>query len=413
MNEIIKTQAQEAKKASYVLGQSNISLRNAALLAIADSLEANIAGILAANELDITYARAKGIKDSIIDRLMLNELRIKDIALAVRQIVALSDVVGETESWERPNGLIVGKKRVPLGLIGIIYEARPNVTVDAAVLCIKTGNAVILKGGSEAINTNIELVQLMKNALIQVGLPEQSIEILKDTSRQATADMMKLNQIIDVLIPRGGAALIKTVRDNATIPVIETGTGNCHTYIDEFADLEMGLDILINAKCSRPSVCNACETLLVHEKVANEFLPQAQTELSKRNVMLKGCDKTREIIPCEIATEEDYLTEYNDLTLAIKVVESIDEAIDHINKYNSKHSECIVTMDYSNSQKFLKMVDAAAVYVNASTRFTDGFEFGFGAEIGISTQKLHARGPMGLKELTTIKYIVQGNGQIR
>ena len=413
MSEIIRKQTQEAKNASYVIGQSNISLRNAALLAIADGLETNIAGILAVNEIDIINARAKGIKDSIIDRLMLNEQRIKDISLAVRQIAALSDVIGETESWERPNGLVIGRKRVPLGLIGIIYEARPNVTVDAAALCIKTGNAVLLKGGSEALNTNVELVRLMKNALIQVGLPEQSIEILKDTSRQATAEMMKLNQLIDVLIPRGGAELIKTVRENATIPVIETGTGNCHTYIDEFADLKMGLVILINAKCSRPSVCNACETLLAHEKIAKEFLQQAQIELTKKNVVLKGCDKTREIIKCEVATEEDYLREYNDLTLAIKVVSTIDEAIHHINKYNSKHSECIVTKDYNNSQKFLKMVDAAAVYVNASTRFTDGFEFGFGAEIGISTQKLHARGPMGLRELTTIKYIVQGNGQTR
>ena len=395
----IKKQAQNAKEASYMLANTSINLRNAALAAIAKSLEENTDKIIAANAIDMQNAKNKGISEPLQDRLMLNKERIAGIAAAVKQVVTLPDVLGEVDSmWERPNGLIIGKKRVPIGLIGIIYEARPNVTVDAAVLCLKTGNAVILRGGSEAVNSNTALAAVMREALVKAGLPQSSVELIEDTSRETAAAMMKLDKYIDVLIPRGGAGLIKTVKENATIPVIETGTGNCHTYIDEFADIQMGLDILINAKCSRPSVCNACETLLVHEKIADNFLPPAEKELRNRNVDIR---------------RGDYETEFNDLIISVKVVENIDEAIAHINKYGTKHSECIVTGNYNNSQKFLKMVDAAAVYINASTRFTDGYEFGFGAEIGISTQKLHARGPMGLKELTTTKYIIYGEGQVR
>lgn len=402
MNEKLIIQAQKAREAAYELGVTNIAVRNAGLNAIADCLETGVDSILKANAVDLEKAKAAGMAGSMLDRLVLNKERIHSIASAVRDIVKLPDVLGDVESWERPNGLVIGRKRVPLGLIGIIYESRPNVTVDAAALCIKSGNACLLRGGSEAIATNLELVRIMKDAIAKVGVSKNAIEIVEDTSRETVTELMKLNQYIDVLIPRGGAGLIKSVTQNATIPVIETGTGNCHVYIDEFADLKMGLEILINAKCQRPSVCNACETLLVHEKVAKAFMPAAKKELVKRGVDFR-----------DNATEEDYYKEYNDLIIAVRVVKSLDEAIAHINKYGSKHSDCIVTNDYASSQKFLKMVDAAAVYVNASTRFTDGFEFGFGAEIGISTQKLHARGPMGLRELTTVKYIIQGNGQIR
>ena len=410
----IKEQASLAKEASYILASASINLRNAALFAIADGLEANIESVLKANSIDMENAKSNGISVAMQDRLMLNEERIRAIASAVRQITALPDALGEVERmWERPNGLLIGKKRVPLGLVGMIYEARPNVTVDAAVLAIRTGNAVMLKGGKEAINSNLELVRIMKEALKKVGLPEHSVEIIADTSRESTMGMMKLNGYIDVLIPRGGAGLIKSVVANATVPVIETGAGNCHIYIDEFADINMGLDILVDAKCSRPSLCNALETLLVHEKRADEFLKAAKVKLDEFGVELRGCEKTRDIIDCKAATDEDYFTEYNDLIIAIKVVGNIDEAVGHINKHSTKHSECIITNDYANSQKFLKLIDAAAVYVNASTWFSDGFEFGLGAEIGISTQKLHARGPMGLETLTSIKYIIYGNGQCR
>ena len=410
----IKQQAQSAKEASYVLANAGIDLRNAALYAIADGLEENIADVLKANALDMESAKNGGIGVAMQDRLMLSEERVRSIASAVRQITALPDVLGEIERmWERPNGLLIGKKRVPLGLVAMIYEARPNVTVDASVLAIRTGNAVILRGGKEAINSNLEFVRIMKEALKKVGLPEHAIEIISDTSRESALALMKLNGYVDVLIPRGSAGLIKSVVTNSTVPVIETGAGNCHIYIDEFADIQMGLDILVDAKCSRPSLCNALETLLVHEKRAEEFLKTAYERLSEYKVELRGCEKTAAIIPCEKATDEDYFTEFNDLILAIKVVENIDSAAHHINKHSTKHSECIITNDYTNSQKFLKLIDAAAVYVNASTWFSDGFEFGLGAEIGISTQKLHARGPMGLEALTSIKYIIYGNGQCR
>ena len=410
----IRQQAQNAKEASYILANTGIDLRNAALNAIADGLEGNIATILKANATDMENAKNSGISTAMQDRLMLSEERIRSIASAVRQVTTLSDVIGEVERmWERPNGLLIGKKRVPLGLVAMIYEARPNVTVDASVLAIRTGNAVILRGGKEAINSNLEFVRIMKEALKKVGLPEHAIEIISDTSRESALALMKLNDYVDVLIPRGSARLIKSVVENSIVPVIETGAGNCHIYIDEFADIKMGLDILVDAKCSRPSLCNALETLLVHENRAEEFLKAAYERLSEYKVELRGCEKTAAIIPCEKATDEDYFTEFNDLILAIKVVENIDEAARHINKHSTKHSECIITNDYTNSQKFLKLIDAAAVYVNASTWFSDGFEFGLGAEIGISTQKLHARGPMGLEALTSIKYIIYGNGQCR
>jgi glutamate-5-semialdehyde dehydrogenase len=327
-------------------------------------------------------------------------------------VARLDDPVGEvTHTILRPNGLSIGSKRVPLGVVGIIYEARPNVTSDAAGLCLKTGNATVLRGGSDAIHSNIAVVSVLCKAIASAGLPEDAIQLIDDTSREAATYMMGLNGVIDVLIPRGGAGLIQSVVKNATVPVIETGTGNCHVYIDENADLEMGVSIIHNAKTSRPSVCNAAESLLVHESVAQAFLPLMQSKLE--GVELRGCDKTRAVIDIKPATEEDYYTEYNDYILAVKVVGSLDEAINHINNYGTKHSEAIVTTNYNNAETFLERVDAAAVYVNASTRFTDGNEFGFGAEIGISTQKLHARGPMGLKELTTIKYIIRGNGQVR
>lgn len=410
----LREQALRAKQASYQLSLAGVSQKNQALSNIAENLIQMKAYILAENEKDLLHAEENGVKPTMLDRLKLTEKRIEDMAEGVRQVIALQDPVGEViHMSERPNGLVIGKKRVPLGLIGIIYEARPNVTVDAVCLTLKTGNATLLRGGKEALHSNLALTKVMQEAIEQAGLPKSTVELLSDTDRETAKEMMRLNGIVDVLIPRGGAGLIKTVVENATVPVIETGTGNCHTYVDDFADLDMALSILINAKTQRPSVCNACESLLVSEAVAKEFLPMAKKALEEKGVEIRGCEKTREIICVNQATEEDFYTEYNDYIISVKVVSGIDEAISHINTHNTKHSECIVTKDYENSQKFLKSVDAAAVYVNASTRFTDGFEFGYGAEIGISTQKLHARGPMGLEALTTVKYIIYGNGQIR
>lgn len=410
----LKEQARRAKEASYQLSLAGVSQKNEALFNISKNLIKYKDYILAENEKDLAHAEENGVKPTMLDRLRLTEQRIEDMAEGVRQVIALQDPVGEVINMtERPNGLVIGKKRVPLGLVGIIYEARPNVTVDAVCLTLKTGNATLLRGGKEALCSNLALVKVMQEAIEDAGLPKSTVELLADTDRETAKEMMRLNGIVDVLIPRGGAGLIKTVVENATVPVIETGTGNCHTYIDDTADLEMALSILVNAKTQRPSVCNACESLLVSEKVANAFLPMAKKALEEKNVEIRGCKKTRKIISANVATEEDFYTEYNDYIISVKVVSGIDEAISHINTHNTKHSECIVTKDYENSQKFLKSVDAAAVYVNASTRFTDGFEFGYGAEIGISTQKLHARGPMGLEALTTVKYIIYGNGQIR
>ena len=405
-----------ARQASYILAKAGSARKDDALAKISELLRARADEILAGNEIDLRNAREKGIAPSMIDRLALTRERIDAIADGVMQVRSLPDPVGEVvRMWERPNGLKIGQKRVPLGVIGIIYEARPNVTVDAAALCLKSSNTVILRGGSEAIHSNTALAKVMREALACVGLPEDCICFVKDTSRAVATEMMKLNGFIDVLIPRGGAGLIRSVVMNATVPVIETGTGNCHVYVDATADLEMAKNILVNAKCQRPSVCNAAESLLVHKDVAEKFLPMAAEGLAPDHVAIHGCPRTMAILGDSIApaTDEDYGREYLGYEISCKVVDSLDEAIEHINRFNTGHSECIVTRDYDASQRFLEEVDAAAVYVNASTRFTDGFEFDFGAEIGISTQKLHARGPMGLTALTTTKYIIYGNGQVR
>ncbi|MGL5646632.1 MAG: glutamate-5-semialdehyde dehydrogenase [Clostridium sp.] len=406
---------EKAKEASYILANVSTTEKNEALLKMASKLEENADFIIEENKKDLDKAREKRTSEPMLDRLALNKDRINGMANGLRQVVSLPDPVGEVISmWNRPNGLQIGQKRVPIGVIGIIYEARPNVTCDAAGLCLKTGNAVILRGGSEAINSNIAIVKVLREASKETGIPEDSVQLVEDTSREVATEMMKLNEYINVLIPRGGAGLIKAVVKNATVPVIETGTGNCHIYVDSECDFDMARDIVVNAKTSRPSVCNAAESLVIHSEIANEILPILTDALREKGVLLKGDEKARKIIPdMEEATEEDFYTEFLDFIMSVKIVESIDEAIKHINKYNTGHSEAIVTNNYANSQKFIQRIDAAAVYVNASTRFTDGEEFGFGAEIGISTQKLHARGPMGLKELTSVKYIIFGNGQIR
>lgn len=405
----------KAKEASYILGNLSSKDKNDALYAMADSLIKNSEVIIEANKKDLEASRAKGTSESMLDRLALNAARIEGMANGLRQVASLEDPVGEVLGmWTRPNGLQIGKKRVPMGVIGIIYEARPNVTSDAAGLCFKSGNAVILRGGSEAINSNKAVTTALREGLKSVGLVEDAVQLVEDTSREVATEMMKLNDYIDVLIPRGGAGLIKAVVNNATVPVIETGTGNCHIYVDEDCDFEMAKNIIINAKTSRPSVCNAAEKLLINEKVAGKFMPIIFEALREKNVEIRGDESLKALDDSVIlASEEEWYNEYLDYIIGVKVVNDIDEAIDIINHYGSGHSEAIITKDYDNSQKFLQKVDAAAVYVNASTRFTDGEEFGFGAEIGISTQKLHARGPMGLKELTTIKYIIYGNGQIR
>lgn len=402
-------------KASYTLAKAGSARKDDALAKISELLRARADEILAGNEIDLRNAREKGIAPSMIDRLTLTRERIDAIADGVMQVRSLPDPVGEVvRMWERPNGLKIGQKRVPLGVIGIIYEARPNVTVDAAALCLKSSNAVILRGGSEAIHSNTALAKVMREALAGVGLPEDCICFVEDTSRAVVTEMMKLNGYVDVLIPRGGAGLIRSVVENATVPVIETGTGNCHIYVHSACDPEMAVNIIVNAKVSRPSVCNAAESLVIDRAVAKDLLPVIYEALDKHSVEMRGCDESRAICPdIKPAENEDFYTEYNDYIMSVKIVGGIDEAIAHINEHSTKHSEAIVTSDYFAAQQFLDEVDSAAVYVNASTRFTDGYEFGFGAEIGISTQKIHARGPMGLKELTTIKYIVYGNGQIR
>lgn len=406
--------AKNAKSASLKIGNLSCEKKNEALKEIANALIENTDKILAENEIDLKNAKENNIKTSMIDRLRLTKERIKGIAEGVLQVALLNDPIGEVLGMtKRPNGLTIGKKRVPIGVIGIIFEARPNVTVDAACLTLKTGNAVILRGGKEAIRSNIILTDIMRSALLKVGIPEDAINLIHDTDRETAREMMKLNGYIDVLIPRGGAGLIKSVVENATVPVIETGAGNCHIYVDSDADIDMACSILINAKVQRPSVCNACESLLIHKDIVPAFIPKAFKALEENGVEIRGCERTKAIYDVKPATDEDYYTEYNDLIISAKIVDNIDEAINHINTHNTKHSESIITKSYDNAQKFLNEIDAAAVYVNASTRFTDGFEFGFGAEIGISTQKLHARGPMGLNELTSTKYIIYGNGQIR
>lgn len=406
---------QKAKKASTILNTATQDSKNNGLLQVSKALVENCEEILKANELDVIAAKENGMMESLIDRLKLTSQRVKDMANGLTDIIALQDPVGEVTSMiTRPNGLMIGCKRVPLGVIGIIYESRPNVTADAFGLCFKTGNAVILRGGSDAIYSNKIIVSIIRDALKEAGLPEDSVQLLEDTSRETAKAFMKLNKYVDVLIPRGGEGLIRSVIENSTIPVIETGTGNCHIYVDEFADFNMALSIIDNAKNQRLGVCNACESLVIHEKIAEEFIPLVYERLTQTGVEIRSCDRGREIVKeMTPASDEDYYKEYLDKIISLKVVDSIEEAISHINGHNTGHSESIITKDYANSLKFLNEVDAAAVYVNASTRFTDGGEFGFGAEIGISTQKLHARGPMGLIALTTTKYIIFGNGQVR
>jgi glutamate-5-semialdehyde dehydrogenase len=414
LSEVIK-KAKEAKAASFELMTLPASVKNRALKNMADALCSNVDAILEENRIDVESAKKSGKTGAFIDRLTLNEKRVKDMAEGIRTVESLPDPVGETIAmWRRPNGLEIGQRRVPIGVIGIIYEARPNVTADAIALCLKSGNAVVLRGGSEAVRSNKVISDILAEAAYKAGIPQGSIQFMEDTSREAALELMRLNGLIDILIPRGGAGLIKTVMEQASVPVIETGVGNCHVYVDGECDQSMALNIVINAKTQRPGVCNAAETLLVDKALAHEFLPLVIAELKNKGVSVRGCPETLAIVSdCLAATEEDWYTEYLDLIIAVKVVDGLDQAISHINHYGTKHSEAIITTNYFKARSFQERVDAAAVYVNSSTRFTDGFEFGFGAEIGISTQKMHARGPMGLKELTTIKYVIFGNGQVR
>ncbi len=408
-------QGHHAKAAARALALAGTDQKNTALAAIADALEAHSAEILAQNQIDCTIAQESGLRASLLDRLRLDETRVRAIARGVRDVMALDDPIGRMSDVQtRPNGLVIGRKTVPLGVVAVIYEARPNVTVDTAALCLKAGNAVLLRGGKEAFRTNCVFCRLMQDAVERAGLPRESIQLVADTSRDSATELMGMTDCIDVLIPRGGKGLIEQVVQTARVPVIETGWGNCHVYVEQTADLEMAANIIANAKCSRPSVCNAAETLLVDRAVAATFLPLAQKQLDAYHCRLRGCAETCAILPnIEPATEEDWDTEYGDYILAVKVVSNSDEALRHIARHSSGHSECIVTRDYFSAERFLNEVDAAAVYVNASTRFTDGGEFGLGAELGISTQKLHARGPMGLQQLTSTKFIVRGTGQIR
>lgn len=406
---------ENAKKAAYDLSILSTKTKNNALALMAKELLDSKEEIIRANKIDMQEAKNKNVSETLLDRLYLNDKRVEDMATGLLEIVKLPDPVGEIISmWKRPNNLQIGQKRVPIGVIGIIYESRPNVTCDAAGLCLKSGNATILRGGSDAINSNKAIVKALRNGIEKSGLPKDAIQLVSDTDREVAQKMMRLNEYIDVLIPRGGENLIKSVVKNATIPVIETVTGNCHIYVDESADFNMAIDIVLNAKTQRPGVCNAAEKLLIHENISKEFLPKVVKTLREKNVEIRGDEKSKEVVDDIIlAKDEEWDKEYLDYIIAVKIVENVDEAIKHINNHGTKHSEAIITESYKNSQKFLERVDAAAVYVNASTRFTDGSEFGFGAEIGISTQKLHARGPMGLKELTSTKYIIYGNGQIR
>lgn len=412
----IETLGANAAAAKKSLISADTEKKNKALGKIAEALLAHSDEIIEANAADLKAARENGMSVSMQDRLMLNKDRIKGISDAIFELIKLEDPIGRVDSGSvRPNGLRITKVRVPMGVIGMIYESRPNVTADAATLCLKTGNAVILRGGKEAYNSNKCICNIMRDAAEEAGFPKDIIQFVDDTTREVTTELMKCNKYLDLLIPRGGAGLIKAVTQNATVPVIETGTGNCHIYIDRSADIEMGVNITDNGKTQRPSVCNALETLLVHKDIAEKFLPAVKARLDEHNVELRGCPETVRILgDCVTpATDDDYATEFGDYIMAVKVVNDIDEAIEHIGKYSTGHSECIVTNDLKNAEKFKQEVDSACVYVNASTRFTDGGMFGFGAEIGISTQKLHARGPMGLYEITSNKYLIDGNGQIR
>ena len=406
--------AQRAKAAAKSIMLATSDEKNHALELIAKALCEHTDKIIAENQKDIVTAREKGVKESLVDRLMLDEKSVKALADSVLEITHLEDPIGEVmEEWTRPNGLKLKKVRVPMGVIGIIYEARPNVTVDAAVLCLKSGSSVLLRGGSDAINSNKCLVEVIKSALAQTKISPDAVMLCEDTARESAVKMMKMNQYLDVLIPRGGAGLIKSVVENATVPVIETGTGNCHIYVDEEASVSMARDIIVNAKTQRTGVCNACESLLVHENIAPACLSVIYNALLEKGCKVLGCEKTQKYISVEKATDEDFATEFLDLIISVKVVRDVDEAIAHIEKYSTHHSDAIITENDATAAKFLREVNSAAVYHNASTRFTDGGEFGFGAEMGISTQKLHARGPMGLKEITSYKYIIEGTGQVR
>lgn len=412
---VLEQMGADAKQASRKLAAASSAAKNNALLAVADALIACSEEITAANAVDLENAKQAGLSAAMQDRLMLSEARIKGMADGMREVAALADPIGKViEGETRPNGLCIEKVRVPIGVIGIIFEARPNVTADAAALCLKSGNAVILRGGKEAINSNKAIAAVMRRAIAGAGLPEASVQLVEDTSRASSTEMMRLNAYLDVLIPRGGKGLIRAVVENATVPVIETGAGNCHVYVDKDADVKMAADIIYNAKTSRPSVCNAIETILVHKDAAEKALPAIKARLDEKSVILHCDERALNVLKTGVpATTADWETEYLNYELAIRVVDSLEEAEDHIAEYGSGHSECIITENYATAQRFLHEVDAAAVYVNASTRFTDGGEFGLGAEIGISTQKLHARGPMGLNELTSVKFMIRGNGQTR
>ncbi len=405
----------QAKGASAFLAQANTESKNRALTAMGKALLDQTPYILEENAKDMDQAKANGTKASLLDRLLLTEKRLQEMADGLFQLAALPDPIGEVDKmWLGAEGIKIGKIRVPLGVVGIIYEARPNVTADVAGICLKTGNAVLLRGSQSALQSNKAVVSVLQNALEREHFPKAAVSLLTDCSRETASKMMKLNEYLDILIPRGGAGLIRSVVENATVPVLETGVGNCHVFVDESADFSMAEQIILNAKCQRPGVCNAIESLLVHQNIASEFLPRIGKSLTENGVEIRGDETTRSYIQNALpATEEDYLAEYNDLILAVKVVASFEEAVSHINRYGSGHSEAIITESYQNANRFTALVDAAAVYVNASTRFTDGFQFGFGAEMGISTQKLHARGPLGLSEMTTTKYIIFGEGQTR
>jgi len=404
-----------AKKASVELARLSAETKNKALYKMAEALEKNSDKILEANRKDVENARAKGVKESLIDRLILNKSRIAKMAQCLREVAGLPDPVGEiVKTWTRPNGLVIGQLRVPLGVVAVIYESRPDVTSDASGICLKSGNAVILRGGSDAINSNVAVGDVLGEAATEMGIPDGAIQVVKTTERSVATELMRMRGYVDVLIPRGGADLIKAVVENAKVPVIETGVGNCHIYVEEDADLDRAIDIILNAKCQRPGVCNAAEKLLVHRNIAEKFLPRVISSLRKAGVEIRGCEETRKIVPdAKPATEEDWYTEYLDLIIGVKVIDGLDEATSHINKYGTLHSESILTSDFNKALRFIRDVDAAAVYWNASTRFTDGNQYGLGAEIGISTQKIHARGPMSAQHLTTIKYFVLGRGHIR
>lgn len=412
---MIREMAKRAKKASYQLARTPTDVKNRALLSMANALEENVETILEANRRDVEASEARGVKASLLDRLVLNQRRVDNMAQCLREVSDLPDPIGQiVRTWTHPNGLIMGQMRVPLGVVGVIYESRPDVTSDASGICLKSGNAVILRGGSDAINSNLAIGEVLSKAAASEGVPGDVIQVVKTTDRRAAVELMRMRGYVDVLIPRGGVDLIKAVLENARVPVIETGAGNCHIYVEEDADPEMAINITINAKTQRPGTCNAADKLLVHKSIAESFLPMAVSRLWEAGVEVRGCPLTREVMPNIIpADEEDWYTEYLDLIIGVKVVEGLDEAIAHINKYSTQHSDAIVTSSFDKALHFIKNVDSAAVYWNASTRFTDGNQFGLGAEIGISTQKIHARGPMGVDHLTTIKYFILGRGHVR